>query len=91
MMHLILGFIVSSALVALARVSYIYFFEYNCFSTTCITQISQIQWIMYAGLILLGTYNAHLMAKHRKYTLLTLEFLGTFIFAFALNFTNFSA
>ncbi|AMW78846.1 hypothetical protein AMD27_08135 [Acinetobacter sp. TGL-Y2] len=90
-MHLILGFVVSTALVLLARVSYIYFFDNSCFSLECMTQMSQIQYIMYAGLILLGTYNAHLMAKHQKYTLLVLEFLGTFLFAFALNFTALNA
>jgi len=51
-------------------------------------QIDDIQKLMYLGIILIGTYNAYLMTKSRKYAVLIFEFIGTFIFAFALNFVD---
>ena len=87
-MYAILGLIVSSVLVIIARVSYLFFFDKSCEIQLCLLQLSETQKVMYIGVILIGSYNAHLISKGKKNSILIFEFIGTFIFAFALNFLN---
>lgn len=85
-MYAVIGFLVSSLMVFLARISYLFFFDQECSIQQCLLEISDIHKMMYIGAILIGTYNAYLISKNRKNSVLILEFIGTFIFAFALNF-----
>ena len=87
-MFIVLGFFFFCFLVFLARILYLFFFEKHCEIQQCLMQIDDIQKLMYLGIILIGTYNAYLMSKSRKYAVLVFEFIGTFIFAFALNFVE---
>lgn len=87
-MVILIGFIVTTFLVFLARISYLFFFDQQCEISRCLLQINDTQMLMYAAIILIGTYNAHLISKNKKYWILIFEFIGTFIFAFALNFID---
>lgn len=87
-MYIIIGFITSTLLVLFARVSYLFFFDAQCGISECLLKISDMQKIMYIGAILIGTYNAHLISKNKKNIVLLFEFIGTFIFAFVLNFLD---
>lgn len=80
------GLLLSILMVALGRFSYLYFFDTSCIDITCMTNLNPTLGLMYIGAILVGTYNTYLYTKHQKNSLLIFEFIGTFIFAFGINF-----
>lgn len=88
MMYAAIGFIVSTLLVALGRITYVYLFERELFSLAHLLSISTLQQFIYLAVILIGTFNTHKISRHRSFNHLIAEFLGTFIFAFFINFIN---
>ena len=87
-MYAAIGFIVSSLLVVLGRISYVFIFERELFTLEHLLAISTLQQFIYIGVILIGTYNAHKISKNRNFKYLIAEFSGTLIFAFFVNFMN---
>lgn len=86
MKFILLGFLVSSLMVALGRFTYLYFFKTSCMDITCMTNLNPTLGLMYIAAILIGTYNTYMYAKHQKNSVLIFEFIGTFIFAFGIHF-----